>query len=76
MDPTGCGDSFAGTLAAHVAANGGQLTPSVLGTALEAANVTASFTLQSFGTGGLVSLSEEAYEARLAAYRAMMPQRS
>lgn len=74
VDPTGCGDSFAGTLAAHVAVNGGHLTPSVLATALEAANVTASFTLESFGTGGIVALSEEAYEARLAAYRAMMPQ--
>jgi len=74
VDPTGCGDSFAGTLAAHVAANGGHLTRPVLAAALEAANVTASFTLQSFGTGGVVALSETAYEARLAEYRAMMAQ--
>jgi len=50
------------------------LTRPVLAAALEAANVTASFTLQSFGTGGVVALSETAYEARLAEYRAMMPQ--
>lgn len=72
VDPTGCGDSFAGTLAAHIASNGGLLDQDLLRTALESANVTASFTLQGFGTEGLLAISPKRYNDRLRAYRWMV----
>lgn len=72
VDPTGCGDSFAGTLAAHLAGNGGQLTHDLLRLALESANVTASFTLQGFGTAGLVTITADEYDQRLHEYRLMV----
>ena len=49
-DPTGCGDSFAGTLASYFANGEGELSRHELREALIAATVTSSFTLESFGT--------------------------
>jgi len=65
VDPTGCGDSFAGTIAAFLSSNDGELTRNELRDALVRATVTASFTLESFGTSGLLSLTNEMFNSRL-----------
>jgi hypothetical protein len=40
--------------------------------ALMMANVSASFTLESFGTNALSSLTSSAFDARMGAYRRML----
>ena len=65
VDPTGCGDSFAGTIAAFLSSNDGKLTRDELREALVRATVTASFTLESFGTSGLLDLTVEMFNSRL-----------
>ena len=69
VDPTGCGDSFAGTIAAYLASGSGEVSKDELREALVRATVTASFTLESFGTGGLLSLNNDAFAERLAHFR-------
>ena len=69
VDPTGCGDSFAGTIAAYLASGSGDVSKDELREALVRATVTASFTLESFGTGGLLSLNNDAFAERLAHFR-------
>ena len=49
FDPTGCGDTFAGTLAACLAAGEGVIEMDELRNALIHATVSASFTLEGFG---------------------------
>lgn len=72
VDPTGCGDSFAGTLLTHLSECEGELpTLPELQAALVHATVTASFTLSAFGIEGLVELERGEYHARLDAYRRM-----
>jgi len=73
VDPTGCGDSFAGTLLTFLSETQ-NLNPSQdeLHNALVHATVTASFTLSDFGTGGLTDLERGEYHARLDAYRRMV----
>ena len=71
-DPTGCGDSFAGSLAAHLSLNEGPVTLSELKQGLAIATVTASFTLMSFGTEALCKLTTEQFEQRLADYAGMI----
>ena len=63
-DPTGCGDTFAGALAACLASEKGELTVEELRSALTHATVTASFTLEDFGTTNLEKISQEAYQQR------------
>ena len=65
VDPTGCGDSFAGTIAAFLASNDGNISRDELREALIRATVTASFTLESFGTSGLLNLTNEMFNSRL-----------
>ena len=65
VDPTGCGDSFAGTIAAFLSSGDGELTRNELRDALVRATVTASFTLESFGTSGLLNLTNEMFNSRL-----------
>lgn len=85
QDPTGCGDSFAGTLltllAMPVDDEGARWavedvpalpTYDELRRALIHATVTASFTLEAFGTAALAGLGEAAYERRLEQYRAII----
>ena len=72
VDPTGCGDSFAGTIAAFLASNDGKLTRNELREALVRATVTASFTLESFGTSGLLALNNEMFSSRLNEFEAML----
>jgi sugar/nucleoside kinase (ribokinase family) len=69
VDPTGCGDSFAGTIAAYLASGFGDVSKDELREALVRATVTASFTLESFGTSGLLSLNNDAFNERLAHFR-------
>ena len=59
FDPTGCGDTFAGTLAACLAAGEGVIEMDELRNALIHATVSASFTLEGFGIVGLESMTEE-----------------
>ena len=69
VDPTGCGDSFAGTIAAYLASGSGDVSKDELREALVRATVTASFTLESFGTSGLLSLNNDAFNERLTHFR-------
>ena len=73
VDPTGCGDSFAGTLLTFLSESE-NLNPSQdeLHNALVHATVTASFTISEFGTEGLLGLDRGEYHARLDAYRRMV----
>ena len=73
IDPTGCGDSFAGTLLTLLS-DSENLSPTndELHNALVHATVTASFTISAFGTEGLVGLDRGEYHARLDAYRRMV----
>ena len=68
VDPTGCGDTFAGTLATYLAAGSGPIAIDELRNALIHATVSASFTLQGFGIKGLQSMTLESYEQRLNEY--------
>ena len=72
VDPTGCGDSFAGTIAAYLASGSGDVSRDELREALVRATVTASFTLESFGTSGLLSLDNDAFSERLSQFRAIV----
>ena len=72
VDPTGCGDTFAGALAAHLASGTGPLSTDELRTGLMTATVLASFTLEAFGTTALRELDGPSFEQRLEAYRSML----
>jgi sugar/nucleoside kinase (ribokinase family) len=72
VDPTGCGDTFAGSIAAHLAHGAGPLTRDELRSALLSATVTASYTLESFGIEGLHSMTNEQYEKRLVTFEQML----
>ena len=71
VDPTGCGDTFAGTLAACLASGDGETSTKELREALVHATVSASFTLEDFGTKGIESISLDAYHDRLSRYCAI-----
>jgi hypothetical protein len=71
-DPTGCGDTFAGTLAAYIALGDGPLERDELRTALVAATVSASFTLQSFGVEALQTMTPEAFAHRLSRFESIL----
>lgn len=68
-DPTGCGDSFAGALSLILAQGSGDVSRKELSEALVHATVTASFTIENFGTERIRNLSVEEYENRLAEFR-------
>ena len=68
VDPTGCGDTFAGTLAACLANGDGTVSATELREALVHATVSASFTLEDFGTKGIESISIDTYQHRLLRY--------
>lgn len=72
QDPTGCGDTFAGTLAAYIASGEGELDREELRNALIAATVSASFTLQSFGVESLKSMTADAFEERVARFESIL----
>lgn len=72
VDPTGCGDTFAGSIAAHLATGEGELSRDELRQALLSATVSASFTLESFGTEALHSMSLESFNQRLSDFEQML----
>ena len=72
VDPTGCGDTFAGSIAAHLATGEGELSRDELRQALLSATVSASFNLESFGTEALHSMSLEAFNQRLSDFEQML----
>lgn len=69
VDPTGCGDSFAGSMAHYLSKNSGEVSREELAESLIHATVTASFTIENFGTERIRKLSAEEYESRLLEYR-------
>ena len=68
-DPTGCGDSFAGAMAQFLSQKTGAISRNELAESLVHATVTASFTIENFGTERIRNLSEDEYEMRLSEYR-------
>jgi len=72
VDPTGCGDTFAGTLSSILASGEGSIGRSEIRNALMHATVTASFTLMSFGVAGILGLESDEYERRFEDYRAII----
>jgi len=64
VDPTGCGDSFAGTIAAALAQGAGPVGREELRAAVELACVVASFTLSTVGVNGLLAMDEASMDAR------------
>ena len=71
VDPTGCGDSFAGSMAHYLSKNSGEVSREELAESLVHATVTASFTIENFGTERIRTLSAEEYESRLLEYRSI-----
>ena len=71
VDPTGCGDSFAGSMAHYLSKNSGEISREELAESLVHATVTASFTIENFGTERIRKLSAEEYESRLLEYRSI-----
>ena len=71
VDPTGCGDTFAGALATLLAQGDGNISKEELAEGLVHATVTASFTLQTFGTEKISNLEISEYETRLKKYRSI-----
>ena len=71
VDPTGCGDTFAGALATLLAQGDGNISKDELAEGLVHATVTASFTLQTFGTEKISNLEISEYETRLKKYRSI-----
>ena len=70
VDPTGCGDSFAGSLLAYLVGRQGVLSDvEAIRNALVHATVTSSFTLGAIGTTGIVSIDRGVYHARVDRYR-------
>ena len=69
IDPTGCGDSFAGALLAHLSNSSSKFpTKNELYESLIHANVTASFTIEEMGVNRINSLQNEEYNKRYIEY--------
>jgi len=71
QDPTGAGDTFAGGFLGYLAA-AGNLDLGTLKRAALAGTIMASFAVEAFGTERLQGLTEDAYQARCAAFEAML----
>jgi len=70
VDPTGCGDTFAGALFACLIDHEGPLNDiEVMRNALVHATVTASYCVERLGTKGVRNLDRGAYHARADRYR-------
>ena len=70
VDPTGCGDSFAGALLANMAGRKGVLNDlESMRSAMVHAIVTSSFTIGGLGSNKLQGLERGAYHARMDRYR-------
>ncbi|MBI4179095.1 sugar kinase [bacterium] len=74
-DPTGAGDSFAGAFMGYLAARirrPGRLSPESLSRACAYGSVVASFTVQSFGVKGLLSMRSSDIQLRLAGLKRLV----
>jgi sugar/nucleoside kinase (ribokinase family) len=71
VDPTGAGDTFAGGFLGFLA-SAKELDLATLKTAALVGTITASFTVERFGTSGLETLTDTVLKARLEAFRAMI----
>tara|TARA_B100001250_G_scaffold359736_1_gene336772 strand:- start:1570 stop:2532 length:963 start_codon:yes stop_codon:yes gene_type:complete len=70
VDPTGCGDSFAGALLANMSGRKGILNDlDSMRDAMVHATVSSSFTIQGLGTNKLQGLERGLYHARMDRYR-------
>ena len=70
IDPTGCGESFAGALLANISGRKGALNDlEFMRSAMIHAVVTSSFTIQGLGSEKLRSLERGIYHARMDQYR-------
>ena len=70
VDPTGCGDSFAGALLANMSGRKGVLHDlESMRDAMVHATVSSSFTIQGLGTNKLQGLERGLYHARMDSYR-------
>ena len=72
VDPTGCGDTFAGALASHLSQRTQALETAELRDGLMMATVMASFTLEAFGTDALRELTTQDFDDRYLSYRKML----
>jgi cytidine kinase len=72
IDPTGAGDSFAGGMMGHLAANDLDADPDSMKTALAYGTVTASFNVEGFSLERFLQIEREDLEARMAEYRNML----
>jgi sugar/nucleoside kinase (ribokinase family) len=70
IDPTGCGDSFAGAMLANiVGCNGAVEDIEIMRNALVHATVTSSFLIGGLGSTNLIDLQKGKYHARVDKYR-------
>ena len=69
VDPTGCGDSFAGGFMGWIASRGSWAFPD-LQAAMAWGTISASFTLGAFALEGLRGLSMDHLEQRMACFQA------
>ena len=70
VDPTGCGDSFAGALLANMSRRKGVLNDiESMRDAMVHATVTSSFMIQGLGTNKLQGLERGLYHARMDSFR-------
>ncbi|MBI88149.1 MAG: hypothetical protein CMB67_03880 [Euryarchaeota archaeon] len=73
VDPTGCGDSFAGALLANICGRKGALNDlETMRTSMIHAIVTSSFTIEGLGSNKLQTLERGLYHARMDSYRRMV----
>lgn len=64
IDPTGCGDTFAGAMMGYLAAHDSH-DPDTLRSAMARGSVVSSFVIESFSIAALASVTENAVEQRL-----------
>jgi len=70
VDPTGCGDSFAGGMMGYIASQG-RFNPQVLRAAMARGSVVASYVIESFSVEALSRVSAADVEHRLSQLRQM-----
>lgn len=70
IDPTGCGDTFAGGMMGYLASRG-ELTPAALRSAMARGSVVASFVIESFSIDALARINRDDIEQRLKTLRQM-----
>ena len=70
IDPTGCGDSFAGGMMGHIASSD-SMDLATIREALAWGTVAASHTIEDFGLSGLQSATVESMQSRLDRFRSI-----